>query len=243
MSKIRFLNGNTLKLLAALFMLIDHAGLLLFPRIRLFRFIGRLSMPIFAFMISEGAKYTRNKTNYFLGIASLAFICQAVYYFYGNSLYMSILVTFSLSILIIYAMQNAKKALFQNDKSAKISSVWLFCFTLVFAYAFTHIFSVDYGFIGVMMPVFASIPDFKDIDAPQKVKAIDNLYVRILLMGILVFYLGLKSAPYQHFALLSLPLLMLYSNKRGKLKLKYFFYVFYPVHLLALEGISMLLRN
>ena len=39
-----------------------------------------------------------------------------------------------------------------------------------------------------------------------------------------------------------LPLLLAYSGKRGKWNLKYFFYIFYPVHLVILEGIALLLR-
>ena len=45
----------------------------------------------------------------------------------------------------------------------------------------------------------------------------------------------------QYYALLSIPVLLLYSGKRGKLNLKYFFYVFYPLHLLAIEGVAMLI--
>ena len=70
-----FLNGNALKYIAALTMLIDHAGLLLFPRNILFRIIGRLAFPIFAFMIAEGCRYTRNKLKYFLSVFILGFAC------------------------------------------------------------------------------------------------------------------------------------------------------------------------
>ena len=55
------LNGNHLKLIAAFSMLLDHAGILLFPQIRMLRIIGRLAYPIFAFMIAEGCRYTKNK--------------------------------------------------------------------------------------------------------------------------------------------------------------------------------------
>ena len=110
LEKTRILSGNTLKILAAIFMVIDHIGLMFFPSMIIFRCIGRLSMPIFAFMISEGAKYTKNKLKYFLSVFILAVICQTVYYFAdGGSLYMSILVTFSISILLIYALDYFKK--------------------------------------------------------------------------------------------------------------------------------------
>jgi hypothetical protein len=56
-----FLTGNQLKLIAAGAMLADHVGLMFFPEAELLRIIGRLAFPIFAFMIAEGCKYTRNK--------------------------------------------------------------------------------------------------------------------------------------------------------------------------------------
>ena len=49
-----FLSGNALKLLAALFMTIDHVGVLLLPHVIVLRILGRLALPIFAFMIAEG---------------------------------------------------------------------------------------------------------------------------------------------------------------------------------------------
>ena len=44
-------------------------------------------------------------------------------------------------------------------------------------------------------------------------------------------------------ALLALPLLMLYSGRRGKWNMKYFFYIFYPAHLAILQGIAWLLAG
>ncbi len=239
MFKLRFLSANTLKLLAALFMLIDHIGVFLFPEVEIFRYVGRLSFPIFAFMISEGAKYTKNKTNYVLGISSLALFCQVVIYYYDNkNLRMSILVTFTLSLLVIYALQNFKKELFDGNKQKALTAIWLFAITLLSVYVFTCFFSVDYGFIGVLTPVFASFFDFKDTCAPEKLKKLDRLYIRVLCMGIILLYFATVTVPYQHFSLLALPLLLIYSEKRGRINLKYFFYVFYPVHIFVLEGLS-----
>ena len=54
--------------------------------------------------------------------------------------------------------------------------------------------------------------------------------------------LALWNGFIQWFALLSLPLLALYNGQRGKMKLKYLFYLYYPLHLAALYGISLLLK-
>ena len=68
----KILSGNALKLIAAVSMLLDHIGLLFFPSYGIFRIFGRLALPIFAFMIAESAKYTRNKKRHFFTMFSLA---------------------------------------------------------------------------------------------------------------------------------------------------------------------------
>ena len=47
------LSGNALKIIAAISMVIDHTGMLIFPGEDIFRIIGRLAFPIFAFFIAE----------------------------------------------------------------------------------------------------------------------------------------------------------------------------------------------
>ena len=106
------LDGNMLKIIAAVCMLIDHIGVRIFPEAIILRIIGRMSFPIFAFMIAEGCRYTKNKLRYFLSVFLLGAACQIVYYLYDESLDMCILITFSLSILIIYAMRTSKTQFF-----------------------------------------------------------------------------------------------------------------------------------
>ena len=65
-------------------MAFDHIGVALFPKVAILRYIGRLAFPIFAFMIAEGAKYTRNKVKYFLMIFIIGVICQVFNYFFNN---------------------------------------------------------------------------------------------------------------------------------------------------------------
>jgi hypothetical protein len=43
------------------------------------------------------------------------------------------------------------------------------------------------------------------------------------------------------YSFIAIPILLLYSGKRGKLKMKYFFYIFYPLHLVLLYGILILI--
>ena len=96
--KFSGLTGNQLKIIALISMTCDHVGLQLFPDVLFMRILGRLALPIYAYMIAEGCRYTRNRRKYLLRMASLAAVCQVVYFFAMGSLYQCILVTFSLAI-------------------------------------------------------------------------------------------------------------------------------------------------
>ena len=236
------LSGNLLKIIAAVSMLADHVGLLFFPQYPIFRIIGRISFPIFAFMIAEGCRYTRNRLRYFLTIFIMAVAYQVVYYVYDQSLYMSVLVTFSLSILAIYALDNFKETLFDPSRAVtlKLLSGLLFLATVAGIFALNRVFVINYKFWGCMLPVFASLffaPKGVSISVLEQV---DRVPVHVASLGIGLVSLALASDAIQWYALLSLPLLLLYSGKRGRWRMKYFFYVFYPAHLVILQGIYTL---
>ena len=187
------LNGNQLKILAAITMLIDHLGTLIFPRVYLLRFIGRLSYPLFAFMIAESAKYTKNKLKHFLMIFVLALLCQIVYYFFDNgSLYMSILVSFSFATICLYALEYFKKQIFDENAKwfYKILSAVLFLSAIIGTNVFCQLFQVDYGFYGCITPVLVNLFDFHQIPAPDKLKKLDNLYVRIFCLFVGLVLIG-----------------------------------------------------
>jgi len=220
-----FLSGNALKILAAIFMTIDHIGVMLFPRITILRVLGRLALPIFAFMIAEGCKYTRNRRKYFGMVFGLGVICQIVYYLFDGSMYLSILITFSLSILTIFALQNMQK---KNTTA----SCLVFLLTVAAVWVLNLIFTIDYGFCGCMLPVFAAA--FQGTNY-------DRLPIHIGMLGVGLILLSGAIGGVQIWSLLALPLLLCYNGKRGKWNLKYFFYIFYPTHLVVLQGIAELM--
>ena len=221
-----FLSGNTLKIIAAISMLIDHIGYMFFPDILIFRIIGRLAFPIFAYMIAEGCRYTKNKLRYFTTIFILALLCQCAYFYSVGDMYLNVLVTFSLSIALIFSFQQCLKALRQG----LYVNALLFPLSVLLVYIFTLYFKIDYGFHGIMLPLFASIISPKD-EYSRK--------VNVALFTVGLFILSLSLGGVQYYSLLASGLLLMYSGKRGKYKMKYFFYVFYPLHLISLEIIKI----
>lgn len=237
------LSGNALKIIACLSMIIDHVGAMILPDVAVLRIIGRVAFPIFAFMISEGCAYTRNKLRYFLSVFLLGVLCQLVYYVYADSLTMCILITFSLSILVIYAIQNVKESFIKSDNSfvKKVLSVVILFLVIAFVYLLNKILKIDYGFAGCLAPAFASIFKKKPCRELTYHESFLNRIVNLLVFSLGLVILALKTNVTQYYALAAIPILALYQGRRGRLKMKYFFYIFYPLHLVAIEFIGMLL--
>lgn len=105
--KFAGLTGNQLKLLALFAMTCDHVGLQLLPQFIILRIIGRLAAPLFAYMIAEGCRYTHDRGRYLGRLLGMAALCQIAYFAAMRSLYQCIFVTFSLSVCLIYALDNA----------------------------------------------------------------------------------------------------------------------------------------
>lgn len=230
--KSGILNGNALKLIAAVTMLCDHAGLMFFPKLHIMRIIGRLAFPIFAFMIAEGCHYTKNRLRYFLSVFLMGVLCQTVYYIFSRDTYLNILLTFSCSIGLIYLLQEWKA---RQDYRILL----LFAVATVLIYGLNRLIDLDYGFWGIMVPVAAA---FCHPPRGEKIDSFQN-YINIGMLGVALIMLAVRSSSTQSYSLLALPLLLLYSGKRGKRGLKYAFYLFYPLHLAALQAIAWLLAK
>ena len=216
------LTSNQLKLLAMLTMTIDHIGVQLFPGILWLRIVGRLAFPIYAYMIAEGCVHTRNRRNYLLQMAGLALLCQLVYFCAMGSLFQCILVTFTLSIVTIYAIDSKVRW----HAPATLLAVLFLTELLPLLLPGTD-YAVDYGLLGVLLPVAVYLGKTRR----QK----------LLLSAILLCLLALNFGGVQWSSLLALLPLALYSGQRGKRRIKWLFYLYYPLHLAALYGISLLL--
>ncbi len=237
------LSAFELKILACVFMLVDHIGVMLLPQISALRYIGRLAFPLFAYFIAEGCRYTKNKLRRFLSVFVLGVICEIVYVVFSKAYYGNILLTFSVSILLIYLMDEVKKAFAVNKVRATLMSLLLLLF-LVVIYFYCEFVGLDYGFFGVLTPVLALLFDDIDKFSVKLYSRMDRKLVSLSMfsLGLLLISLFEDLKSYQILSLLSLPLLILYNGKRGRYKFKYGFYLFYPLHLVILEGIAMVIR-
>lgn len=212
MERLKCLSGSQLKVFAILIMTIDHVGAILYPQHAILRNIGRLAFPIFAFLIVEGMAYTHDAKKYLMRLAIFALVSEIPFNlaFYRSVSYVraqNIFFTLLIGALCIYIWENARNQL----------TGFLFLYLLSLSADFL---STDYGTLGVWL-IFA-LYLFKD--------DIFKIFIVLFVINVLLFD-GIQD--YATFAIIPI---CLYNGKRG-FGMKHFFYVYYPLHLLALFAI------
>ena len=223
------LNSNQLKLLAVITMTIDHIGAYIFPGILWMRIAGRLAFPIFAFMVGQGAKHTRSLKRYWLTMAVSALICQGVSTVFRGDLYQCILVTFTLSLGVIFLIKNAEE---RKTTAAWFGAVCGFGCVLLICKGLPYLlpgFDVDYGLLGVLAPVAVYLAQ--------------DRHHGIFALGICLMGIAGETYWIQWLSLAAIPLLLLYNGQRGKGNMKWFFYIYYPAHLVVIYLAEMLINR
>ncbi len=214
-----------IKIFACLFMFIDHFGLIFFPSMIGFRIIGRLSFPLFAWLISTGYFHTRNVFKYLSRLIILAVIIQIPYSLYFKSTYLNIFFTLFVGLLTIY--------FYDSIKNRVIGIISIINLLLISA-----VLNFDYGVYGILtiFIFYYFYKDFKKMIFAQVLLNIFNLTVIILLDNLVLTLLDIV----QPFSLLALVLIYLYNGQKGQ-SFKYLFYIFYPAHLLFLYAVKLII--
>lgn len=261
-SHIQFLTGNSLKVVAILTMVIDHLckivlqwllsnywGVMVdngqmsweqFQQIDNFiRFdlqsVGTIAFPLFCFLLSEGFRYTKNKKRYIglmfifaivseipfdIGFFSEYSLMEGTFPFYWG--YQNVFFTLFLGLLTLVCLE--KLSCKSDTRTDKIKSVILQVICVAALALVAELIRCDYGMQGILFI------------AAFYVCRNHRIY-QVLLF--LLAYMGATGNQPPLCTLLACLLILLYNGKRGKLKLKYFFYVFYPAHILVLYLIQM----
>lgn len=235
MEQSKGLDGGTLKLIAAALMLIDHVGAILLPETVILRCIGRLAFPIFAFFIAMGYAHTRSFGRYLLRMAIWAAVSEIPFNLEFGHFFVpgrqNVLWTFCLALLTLRGLEELRR----ETGGAR----YLGCgAALAAGFAAGELLRVDYGGWGVLSVALFYL-------CRQGRYARPGLLVGMLVLNGLCIG-SMKTAvfgiqvPIQIFAVAALPLLWLYNGRPGAKGWRWAFYVFYPAHLLVLEGIRAL---
>ena len=145
MNADRPLAGSTstgwLKIIALLFMLIDHMGKMLFPAVPEMRILGRIAFPLYAWCMVVGFHYTRSVPKYLLRILAIGLISQPLYMMALDHAWTdpNIFLTLLLALLALWAIREKRAG----------SQVWGPALALVLAV----VFRCDYGWRGVLLVI------------------------------------------------------------------------------------------
>ena len=223
------MSAFVLKIIAIITMSIDHVGYAIFNGFSFFNYIGRIALPIFAFQISEGYIHTRNLKKYFLRLFLFAIISQLPFMLFyrlvGNDFVLNIFFTLLLGLISIY--------IYDKDKS-KYKILGIISSILIGFIA--QFINCDYGFYGVAIIVIFYI--FKNNTTKTSIAFILATVIRYLIPIIKYGYNNIFL--YLMFStMFPIIFISLYNGKKGK-DTKYLLYLFYPIHLLIIYGISLI---
>ena len=251
-----FLDGNALKIIAAVTMLIDHIGAAILLPMHLtginalgrwidvysiLRTIGRTAFPIFAFLLAEGFFHTHSRRKYFGRLALFALLSEIPYdmAFYGRAVYQdsqNVFWTLGIGFFVIWGLEELygryaagwkliKKngmgyrsgSLEGRGKAYYQAAACLLAVLLIFVgWLAAEILRTDYGGYGVLLIVLFYFGRHAKVWP-----------VLTCLGGYLLFL-------WEPWCLGGFLLILFYDGTRkpaGK-GFQYFFYLFYPVHLL-----------
>ncbi len=240
--KWRFINRDLLKILAVLFMLLDHVWRTLLPDVLWLHLLGRIAFPLFAFMIIEGLVHTSDFRKYIYRLIILALISEIPFnLFISGSLiypyYQNVIFTLLLGLLAAKLLQDY--ILERSGKNLAIAAMGAVAFPLL-----ADFFMTDYGSVGVMTVIIFYL--FRGMRFGWLLQLV-SLYIFnvVMLQGLIIpVELGnyVYEIPTQGFALFALIPIWLYNGTRGRggKVMQYFVYVFYPLHLLVLYFLTLL---
>jgi hypothetical protein len=208
------MSQNQIKYLATLLMIIDHIGLLL--EINELRLIGRLSFPLFCWVLARNWERRGEKTaNALIGrLLFFGIISQFPYILLVNRIELNVLLTFLVSVLTFNEIHKTNKKLI----------------LLLSGMAAAQFLNVSYGWFAVACPLLM-----------LSFKGCGNKGWWFCWITANVLYTVTCGYLIQIFAIFT-PLILAYHNPAKDRKPtaieKKFFYYFYPIHLAGLAAIK-----
>jgi len=220
------MSSFVLKMIAIVSMFIDHIGYAIFGKFSYFNYIGRFAFPIFAFQISEGYTHTKNLKKYFFRLLLFALVSQIPFMLFHS------MFSTNFSLNIFFTLLLGLTSIYIYDKSKYEILGILFSIAIGIIAQVSH---CDYGFYGVAIILIFYI--FKNNFINASIFFIIAAAIKYLIPMI---QYGFYNVYLYLFICTLLPLFFLaaYNGKKGK-DTKYLLYLFYPLHLLLLYGISL----
>jgi hypothetical protein len=214
-----------LKIIAIVTMVSDHVGKILYPDLLLLQIIGRLSFPLFAYLVVLGVESTKKPRKYMVTLLVFALISQVPYYLaFGIQPFDRLNILFSLFLCAV--------TIYYYNKRSLLALVPLLLSIILMTEGSYYVVLTAVGMkllkdkpkIGALVLValnlqFLFIPDFES-------------QIQILsLLAVPLIFLHIKGWLRKE--------ILIPENSLAYSTRKYFFYVFYPLHLALLFLINL----
>ena len=231
-------NTSLLKLIALIFMFIDHSGKMCFGNMTELRVLGRIAFPLYCWCLVVGAQHTRSFPKYLGRIVLIGLISQPLYMVALNHPWntYNIFLTLFVSVLGLWGLRERKF----------FSHIWAPVLSLLLAYCL----GVDYSWKGVLLVFLLwAVRDSKAGIAAVMIafclywgsssSVVSSFFALSFAQVMRLPFGGLISAflRLQGLALLALPLMLWHTP--GQIRLpKWTGYALYPLHLIVLIGLE-----
>lgn len=206
-------NTNFIKLIAIITMTIDHIGCVFFPNYIILRIIGRIAFPLYVYCMMIGYFNTKSLSKYILRLFVIGLISQIPYSLLFNAYRPNVMFTLIAVLLFYYSLDKKKW--------------WIIPFLVLIPFLMSFEYAIIYLFL---VPIFYYCRN-------------NSTYLCILFILFYLNYLINGNSNFDFatfFTILCLPFIVIKTNFKIKIN-KYFYYLYYPVHIVILLIIKCLI--
>lgn len=218
-----------IELVAVVSMIIDHVGFVFFPEMIIFQIIGRLSFPLYAYLIALGYSRTKNGIIYFFRVLVLAIVSQWFFNYLISPIKLNVCFTLSFSIISLIV--------FESNRINKVLKLFLYILILFLAL----LLGCEYGSYGILLVLLFHLYIRNQHDKTYKIYAITSI-ILLIIVSMFVFSFSIIHL----YSILSLPIILLTPKNIQKIKvnsIKHINYLVYPLHLLIMFLIRFAIVN
>ena len=220
-----------LRLLALASMMVDHAGLALFPNIGAFRCVGRLAFPIYCFLLVQGFVHTRDLLAYARRLMLFAILSEIpfdllIFGRIASGTEQNVLFSLLLGLLAVHGAHSLKK-------QPVLAAAYALILSMI-----AMIARVSFGWL----PVALCMCFYWFQENKPRMAFCAALILSVYTLSLLLSGVALSWVLVSFCSLLALPVIALYNHQRGLRTpaLTFLFYAAYPLHLLVLVVIRAL---
>lgn len=198
--------------------------------------LGRIAFPLYSFGIAQGCTYTKNRGKFLLRLLVFAILAEAPFQLALGGLGMVRLRLWPLPMSnVLFTLLLGAVCCFIWDFFSKKKVAWVAVFPIIALVLLAEIHHTDYGGLGVLFVLLPYLFQQKK----WKLTALSGMVLVLYLASPLIMRYTLHWS-HLFCALGAVGILALYNGQKGRQNKfsQYFFYAYYPLHLLLFYVIN-----